>query len=102
MQKQEFYPEGSEIELTQPSLVLIRRGQVELLMEGKTPQIVEEGEFCGEETILGQQRRFLVRAVKDSRVYKISDSELLREIPIVRWKLLERSEQRSSAFWLEA
>ena len=43
-----------------------------------------------------------MRAVKDSRVYKISDSELLREIPIVRWKLLERSEQRSSAFWLEA
>jgi len=35
-------------------------------------------------------------------VYKISDSELLREIPIVRWKLLERSEQRNSAFWLEA
>ena len=100
--EQEFYPEGSEIELTQSSLVLIRRGQVELLMEGKTPQIVEEGEFCGEETILGQQRRFLIRAVKDSRVYKISDSELLREIPIVRWKLLERSEQRSSAFWLEA
>ena len=100
--EQEFYPEGSEIELTQPSLVLIRRGQVELLMKGKTPQIVEEGEFCGEETILGQQRRFLMRAVKDSRVYKISDSELLREIPIVRWKLLERSEQRNSAFWLEA
>jgi hemerythrin len=100
--EQEFYPEGSEIELTQPSLVLIRRGQVELLMEGKTPQVVEEGEFCGEETILGQQRRFLMRAVKDSRVYKISDSELLREIPIVRWKLLERSEQRNSAFWLEA
>ncbi|MDG2197604.1 MAG: cyclic nucleotide-binding domain-containing protein [SAR324 cluster bacterium] len=100
--EQEFYPEGSEIELTQPSLVLVRRGQVELLMEGKTPQIVEEGEFCGEETILGQQRRFLMRAVKDSRVYKISDSELLREIPIVRWKLLERSEQRNSAFWLAA
>ena len=100
--EQEFYPEGSEIELTQPSLVLIRRGQIELLMEEKTPQIVEEGEFCGEETILGQQRRFLMRAVKDSRVYKISDSELLREIPIVRWKLLERSEQRNSAFWLEA
>ena len=100
--EQEFYPEGNEIELTQPSLVLIRRGQVELLMEGKTPQVVEEGEFCGEETILGQQRRFLMRAVKDSRVYKISDSELLREIPIVRWKLLERSEQRNSAFWLEA
>ena len=100
--EQKFYPEGSEIELTQPSLVLIRRGQIELLMEEKTPQIVEEGEFCGEETILGQQRRFLIRAVKDSRVYKISDSELLREIPIVRWKLLERSEQRSSAFWLEA
>ena len=100
--EQEFYPEGSKIELTQPSLVLIRRGQIELLMEEKTPQIVEEGEFCGEETILGQQHRFLMRAVKDSRVYKISDSELLREIPIVRWKLLERSEQRNSAFWLEA
>ena len=46
---EQFYPEGSEIELTQPSLVLIRRGQIELLMEEKTPQIVEEGEFCGEE-----------------------------------------------------
>mgnify|MGYP003326840001 FL=1 len=82
--------------------MLIRRGQVELLMEGKTPLVVEEGEFCGEETILGQQRHFLIKAVKDSRVYKIGDSELLREIPIVRWKLLERSEQRSSAFWLGA
>ena len=97
-----MYAEGSEKQLPKPDLVLKPRGQIELLMEEKTQQNVEEGEFCGEETILGQQRRFLMRAVKDSRVYKISDSELLREIPIVRWKLLERSEQRSSAFWLEA
>ena len=78
--------------------MLIRRGQIELLMEEKTPQIVEENSVVKKR--FSDNTSFPDEAVKDSRVYKISDSGCF-EISIVRWKLLERS-SNAVAFWLEA
>jgi hemerythrin len=98
--EQQFYPEESEIELSQPGLILVRRGEIALQHEDQTFHTVGEGEFCGEESILENQHRFSLKTTKDSRVYHIADSALLREIPIVRWKLLERSVQRAGAIGL--
>lgn len=95
--EQQFYPEGSVMELDKAALVLVRRGEIELYANDQLVQTVGEGEFCGEETILGHKHNFTLKTSKDSRVYQITDAELLKEIPIVRWKMLERAVQRASA-----
>ena len=33
-------------------------------------------------------------AMEDSTIYRITEAELLKEIPVVRWKLIEHWEKR--------
>lgn len=78
-------------------LHLVASGRIELRREGETMETLEDGDFYGEGGVLfGLGPGFDVRAADDSRTFTLPRDVLL-DIPIVRWKLLETFERRIKA-----
>ncbi|MBF0262664.1 MAG: bacteriohemerythrin, partial [Magnetococcales bacterium] len=76
-------------------LNLIRRGRVERSLAGKRIDMLEVGDHFGEERSVFQTPcLFRLKAEEDLEVYQFS-GHLLRDIPIVRWKLFEAYHTRS-------
>jgi len=72
---------------------LIRRGQVERLVGERVLDLLQEGDFFGEEeTVLNVPSLFRLRAVEDTVTVQIA-GELLEDAPILRWKVMERYKQ---------
>jgi len=91
------YKKGQKIKCT--GLMLVKKGKVELtgLVNGKQERclVVEEGDYWGVEKIISNRNLSVnARAYSPTTVYSIADIEILRQIPIVRWKMLEQSEKR--------
>jgi len=94
MQKRS-YLKGEEVLINNSALVMLHSGKLDLYRGSTWVQHIEKGDFCGEEGILYEHlNTFHVRANVDSSVYEIHDHERLRNIPIVRWKMLERFRSR--------
>ena len=75
-------------------LFLLESGEIELYSDGKIIETVSTGDFCGEESILyGKSALFKARFTKESKGYHIR-GDLLEDIPIVQWKLIETYERR--------
>jgi hemerythrin len=82
----------------EPSLVLIVNGSFEILIENSVVDTVGPGDFFGEECVFfagGTMMR--ARALEDGECYTLK-AELLRDIPIVEWKMLEVYERRLTAY----
>jgi hemerythrin len=76
------------------SLNLIKSGQVSCMVDDDIIESLGSGDYFGEESALfDRPQTYDVKTNGDVEIYKIP-SELVRDIPIVRWKLLERSERR--------
>ena len=89
------YAQGQDLPINgKPDLFLLESGGLELYSDGKTIETVSTGGFCGEESVLyGKSALFKARFTKESKGCHIS-ADLLEDIPIVQWKLLETYERR--------
>jgi len=57
---------------------------------------VEKGDFWGcEQMILNKALNSNAIALASSFIYSIAETEILEQIPIVRWKLLEQAQKRA-------
>ena len=89
-------PEGNGLP-TDSGLILLKNGEIELTVSGDKNHLVQvaNGDFWGEEKILAHEPLYKSAESKvDSTLYKINDMDLLKEIPVVRWKLIEHWEKR--------
>ena len=57
--------------------------------------MVKEGDFWGGEKMISNENLIVnARANTSTTIYNITDIEILQQIPIVRWKMLEQTEKR--------
>jgi hemerythrin len=81
----------------QHSLCIIKSGNVSCMVGDDIIDFLGSGDFFGEEPALfSRPQTYDVKTDGDVEIYKIP-AELVRDIPIVRWKLLEKSERRRCA-----
>ena len=81
-----------------PGLWIVKKGRVKLMHQQISLQIMEAGDFWGEESVLNRPDHFAIEMEHDASAYMINDMELLRSIPILRWKLIERLDYRKGLF----
>ena len=91
------YKKGEKIECT--GLMLVKKGKVELTSRKSGKQerqlMVKEGDFWGGEKMISNENISVnARANTSTTIYNITDIEILQQIPIVRWKMLEQTEKR--------
>ncbi|HIJ37990.1 MAG TPA: MBL fold metallo-hydrolase [Rhodospirillaceae bacterium] len=85
---------GSELSQGADSLYFVYRGRLEWQVGEKALEVIEPGGFFGEDMVLFGSTavgRVLVRGACE--LFTVSGA-LLREIPIVRWKLFETHQRR--------
>lgn len=88
---------GQMVDERDDSLYLIRSGLLERLNGGKVTEVLEKGDFFGESMVL-HGRPPVSRVVAHQRCELIAiPGSLLRDIPIVRWKLFEAHLRRLPA-----
>lgn len=85
---EEIAPDGSR------ELFVISKGKMNLYLKDQLVEVLHGGDFFGEQSVLFDiPGLFRVRAAEDSELFRVP-GELLLEIPIVRWKLLEAYNKR--------
>jgi hemerythrin len=78
-------------------LALIKSGSAELTIGGDVIETLGSGDFFGEEeSIFNSPALFRARAGTSLAVYLMA-SAVVREVPVMRWKLLESHERRMHA-----
>ncbi len=89
------YEAGVEIPTDNPlDLFLISRGRVLLYLDNQAVQILQSGDFfAGQGFLLETQCRLRIEAAEETEVFRLP-RDLLLDIPIVRWKLLEVCNKR--------
>ncbi|MEI7637337.1 MAG: MBL fold metallo-hydrolase [Syntrophus sp. (in: bacteria)] len=91
------YSEGQKLPIIPDNLYLLKDGEVEIYSGCKTIETLLPGGFFGTELVLFEASQLLeARATKPSEIYHIQ-AELLKDIPIVRWKLLATHKKRMKA-----
>ncbi|MDD5285078.1 MAG: bacteriohemerythrin [Desulfuromonadaceae bacterium] len=75
---------------------IIRSGFVERVVNGKVQDVLKQSDFFGEEEgILNVPALFQLRAIEETTTVQIH-GDLLVNIPILRWKILENYQQRAA------
>lgn len=89
------YPKGTVIgRSATPRLGLVKSGAVDLLIGDRTVERLKSGDFFCESTVLfAIPCLFRAVANQDTELYDIP-AQVLAEVPIIRWKLLEVYETR--------
>ncbi len=90
------YNKGEKIDSS--GLMIVKKGKVELVNSdsGKKEgaHLVEKGDFwCGEKNIMSGLRPYNAVAINQAEIYCITDIDILNNIPIIRWKILEQKER---------
>lgn len=81
---------------------IIRSGLVERTVDGKIPDVLKPHDFFGEEgAILKIPSQYRLQALKETSVLQIP-GELLEDVPIIRWKILENCQHRAARIVLGA
>jgi len=81
--------------------MLVKEGKVELSDSGTEMhncrnEVMEKGDFWGcEQMVLNKTLNSNAIALVSSFIYSIAETEILEQIPIVRWKLLEQGHKRA-------
>lgn len=91
------YNKGEKIECE--GLMLVKKGKVELISLGtdkkESRYKVGQGDFWGGEKIISNTSKYMeVRAITQADIYKITDVDIMKNIPIIRWKMMEQNEKR--------
>lgn len=95
--KKNFFKKGYIFEqIDNLNLFLIEQGLVESLIGDKVIDRLSMGDFFGEDSaVFNIPNLFQFRVVEDLTIFEIGGDKI-RDIPIVRWKLLEIQERRKS------
>ncbi|MGE4298856.1 MAG: bacteriohemerythrin [Desulfovibrionaceae bacterium] len=90
-------PEGDTCEPgMEPGLYMVKSGMLRCMVGDRAIDVVPPGDCVGGSTVLyGTPSIYAVRAAQDSVVCHIPPG-VLRDIPIVRWKLLENHKRRTA------
>ena len=91
------YKKGEKIEYD--GLMLVKKGKVELINRGANKKEslheVGKGDFWGGEKMISSNSKCCdARSITQTDIYSITDVEILQNIPIIRWKMLEQTERR--------
>ncbi|MBT3558099.1 MAG: cyclic nucleotide-binding domain-containing protein [Rhodospirillales bacterium] len=86
---------GTDVPLTdEDHIYVVAKGRLNRMLEGEIYETLELGDFYGEEASFIQvPTSFHMHAEEDVEVYAIS-VEGLKDIPVVRWKIIETHERR--------
>ena len=88
---------GDPVPVTGESLAILEKGRVSLSTRGEDFESLRPGDFWGEVTVLERAPSiFDARAERESSYFLIA-GEVLKDIPIVQWKLMETFRKR--LFW---
>ncbi len=92
------YSKGEKI--VTDGLMLVKEGKVEFSSQqsGRSPikHIISKGDFWGgEEMITNNTSKSHAKAVTRAKVYSINNNEIIKQIPIILWKLFEQSQKLS-------
>ena len=79
--------------------MLVKKGKVELINRGtnkkESQHVVEKGDFWGGEKMISSNSKSSdAKAITQAHIYSLTDVEILQNIPIIRWKMLEQNERR--------
>jgi hemerythrin len=87
---------GDSVNLNEKSgLAIVEKGRVFLSSGGERFASLGPGDFWGEETVVLQKSPNLFEATTDRKSsYFLIPAEVIREIPIVQWKLVETFRKR--------
>ena len=56
---------------------------------------MEQRDFWGGDKMLSNASKCTeVRAITQADIYKITDVDIMKNIPIIRWKMMEQNEKR--------
>jgi len=98
------YPAGHQFDVYDDQLYLIKQGKVHVVGAGVCARI-EAGDFFGEEAMFAKGAKYPEMHVSDSsdpadefEVYQLP-LDMIRNIPILNWKLFERHEKRKKLFY---
>ncbi len=95
MHRREF-PKGYIFSEENLNLFLIEKGKVECFIADFLIETLSIGDFFGEEKIVSKiHPPFIFKAKENLTVFMI-EGELIKNIPIVRWKLLEKQEKKKN------
>ena len=80
--------------------MLVKEGKVEISSpkSGRSPikHVISKGDFWGgENMITNNTSKSHAKAVTRAKVYSINNNEIIKQIPIIRWKLFEQSQKRA-------
>jgi len=95
--KLETYPAGHLFDMDDQQLYLVKCGTVKVGTE-KVLETIEAGGFFGEVSIFFNDIRYPeIRTAERAEIYRIP-IEIIKNIPILNWKLFERHEKRKKSY----
>ncbi len=95
--KLDVYPAGHVFDMQDKQLYLVKRGTVKVGTESVL-ETIETGDFFGEVSIFFNDIRYPeIRTAEQSEIYRVP-IEVVKNIPIVNWKLFERHEKREQLY----
>jgi len=91
------YSKGEDI--VYDGLMLVREGKVELsssqIDKSTKNNVISKGDFWGGENIItSKTRKSIAKASTRTKIYNIKNTDIIKQIPIISWKLLEQSQRR--------
>jgi hemerythrin len=96
MHKQTFKKGTIISHFTNKDFYILQHGRASRFLNDQEFEVIETGDFFGEEIALfNAPGLFHIRMLEDSTWYKI-DSTILKDIPMVHWKLFETFEKRKN------
>ncbi|CCQ73110.1 cyclic nucleotide-binding domain-containing protein [Magnetospira sp. QH-2] len=87
---------GTSIDVHAGSLFMIKSGTVDCLVGTLAVTVLKTGDFMGGESIISQPPRPTNYKVKETATILEIPADILRQIPIVMWKLLEAYDRSSN------
>jgi len=89
---------GQDIpELNKECLLILIDGEIELIKNNETVEVLEIGSICGESNIISSNKSqiYNINVRKDTE-YGVIDASFIKDIPSVMWTLLEIYQKRKS------
>ncbi len=90
------HKKGDTFNPDEKGFAFLKTGKAVLWDNGRLVRVLTPGDFWGVGAVLGGlSQNISVEIVEDVTTYRITNPEVLRQAPILRWKLLEKTGQRS-------
>ena len=99
MKLKNYYRSGSAMEQADGcSIYLLKSGKLRREIKGETREILQPGDFWGEELMLAKSTISYQMIVEEPSSVYVVPFTVLEDIPIVLWKFLETNEKRKNLY----